>query len=973
MSDKLVITLFHEHKTFGALITPYVVQVLSPISMQLLEPLTPGCSDSYPELLTKEIRNIACYSDKYGEQTLFKLFNKDKKKRLKEFVENIEEDKLVRYIRPYIEKHQAKVLALVKQTAIPLFIKDSFDQTVSTACQLSISETVLHPHFHFIHTDEGFRYTLNIKSENDKLELLHSKAIILCQLPCWIKINKELYLIEGIDANKLKPFLKSAYINIPKHLEKKYFSGFIADTIRKFDTTAEGFTIDYRQPEIQPHLVITQSLNQKLVLELKFDYMGELINATDERAILVNTLIRENEFHAIRISRNTEAEQRWKAILVAEEFTPDNQGFYEFPIEESDPLKEIHTVINWLNFNKDHLISLGFVLDEQMLEKSYFTNEIDLIIETTEKTDWFDVNIRVKFGEFLIPFSRLKNHLRAGNREFELPDKKIAIIPEEWFARFRDLVQLGKVDETGNFELPKFHFKLIEQISGIKQYDSSGLFSGNSPSTSLPATLKAILRPYQETGFNWMYKLQQNGFGGILADDMGLGKTIQTITLLAKLREEERTEAIIQPNAQLDLFSAPPVIVKPILIVLPLSLLFNWEREIRRFAPALHVRNLTNETAWRNSGIPLFTDVALISYGTMRNYAGILAKTSYRCLILDESQNIKNPTSKTYQAIMSLQGDFRLSISGTPIENRLTDLWAQFNFINPGLLGNYTYFKREFATPIEKGGDNTDKQERLKVLIQPFLLRRTKEMVAPDLPELTQQTILCDMSTAQRSVYETEKSKIRNWVMENVTKLGVKRSSIIILKALHTLRLMANHPGLSLPDYTDDSGKSNVIFEYLNDIIEQGHKVLIFSSYVKHLHLIEKHLKQEGVDYEKLTGSLNQTARNEAVTRFQQNSHKTVFLISLKAGGTGLNLTAADYIFILDPWWNPAAEIQALNRAHRIGQDKKVFVYRFITRQTIEEKIQQLQQKKNELSDLFQGTDNPLRQLKTEELSALFE
>jgi Superfamily II DNA/RNA helicases, SNF2 family len=972
MSEKLVITLLHEHKTLGTLVHPYVAQALSSIAMQLLEPLTPECANKYPELVSPEINKLISYSDKYSEHALFNLFNKDKKGKLKEFIENVDDEIVSKSIRPYIEKNQSKVLALIKQTVTPLFVKDSFDQTVSTACRIHISETEYNPHFHFIRNENGFQYTLQIKSAKGTLDILHSKATILCIFPCWLQINREIYHINGIEANKLKPFLKSPHVSIPKHFEEAYFKGFIAEIIRRFETSAEGVTIENRQPEPHPILVLTRTLDFRLAFELQFSYNGLLVKSTDGQSVFVKTEIQDNEFKAIKIKRNQDVESQWKAKLESNEFIQHKNGLFSLALDEdNDALQETYHTINWLNFNKEYIRTIGFNLDEQILKDEFFTNNIDLIIETGEKTDWFDVNIKVRFGEFLIPFSKLRNNLKEGNREYILPDKRIAIIPEEWFARFRDLVELGKVNQEGNFELPKFHFNLIEQISGVKQYDSSLLFTENKLG-SLPLVLKAQLRPYQEIGFQWMYQLQQNSFGGILADDMGLGKTLQTITLIAKLREEEYPASNLQQDAQLDIFAPPPVIVKPILIIMPLSLLFNWEREIRKFAPTLQVRNLTNETAWRNHGVPLFTDIAIISYGTMRNYADKLAKTEFRCLILDESQNIKNPTSKAYQAVMKLKGDFRLSISGTPIENRLADLWAQFNFINPGLLGNYTYFKREFASPIEKG-DQTGKQERLQKLIQPFLLRRTKEMVVPDLPELTQQTIFCDMSQSQRSLYETEKSRIRNWVMDNISRVGVKRSSIIILKAIHTLRLMANHPALSHPDYKDDSGKSNIIFEYLSDIVEQGHKVLIFSSYVRHLHLVEQYLKQTGIDYEKLTGSLKQKERMEAVARFQKDTTKSVFLISLKAGGTGLNLTAADYIFILDPWWNPAAETQALNRAHRIGQDKKVFVYRFITRQTIEEKIQQLQEKKCELSALIQSTDNPLSQLKAEELSALLE
>lgn len=970
MSDKIVITIFHEYKTLGTVIYPYVAVPLNPMSLRLVEPLTPTCCNDYSDLITPEIKQLICHADKYSENTLHKLFCKDKKRRLHDFIDSVDAETASKFIRPYIEKHLSKVLSFLSQTATPLFIKDSFDQTISTACNVEISSNKYLPFFSFIRNEEGIRYSLQIKQSNNPLQLDGPKTQIICQHPCWLKINRTLYHIEGIDALKLKPFFTKPFVLIPKRMEETYFRGFIADTIKKFDAESEGFAIQECHLNPKPVLVITQTLDLKIAVRLRFDYGQLQVDASETQSVFVKTHIEKDKITLHKIFRNRTQEQHWIAKLTEDGFSKEQQDFLLFPIDYTIPEIEKPAIINWINFNKERLIELGFSIDESFFENEYFTDNLELVMESSEKTDWFDVNIVVKFGEYSFPFSRLKKYITHGIREFELPDRKKVVIPEEWFARFQDLLQLGTISENGNFELAKFHFNLLEEISGIKHYAIENLSPDLNPEKiKLPLSLKAQLRPYQSIGFDWMYQLQQNGFGGILADDMGLGKTLQTISLILKLREEEKPQTDVASNMQLDLFT-PPAIVKPILIVMPLSLLYNWEREIRRFAPTLHARNLTEEQGWRTCGVPLFTDVALISYGTMRNYADLLSKTNFRCIILDESQNIKNPTSKTYQAVMSLKGEFRLSISGTPIENRLTDLWAQFNFVNPGLLGCLTYFKKEFAQPIEKN-NNEAKQERLKNLIQPFLLRRTKEMVASDLPELTKQTIYCSMSEAQHSLYESEKSKIRNWVMEEVNRRGMNRSSILILKALHTLRLLANHPSLTQSEYTEDSGKSNAIFEQLSAIVERGHKVLIFSSYVKHLHLVERFLKENQIGHVKLTGSLKQKERNEVVQRFQEDPMTQVFLISLKAGGTGLNLTAADYVFIIDPWWNPAAEAQALNRAHRIGQEKKVFVYRFITRQTIEEKIQLLQEKKSALSDLFQGTDNPLNQIKTEELSDL--
>jgi SNF2 family DNA or RNA helicase len=309
-----------------------------------------------------------------------------------------------------------------------------------------------------------------------------------------------------------------------------------------------------------------------------------------------------------------------------------------------------------------------------------------------------------------------------------------------------------------------------------------------------------------------------------------------------------------------------------------------------------------------------------------------------------------------------------LVLTGTPIENSLTDLWSQMNFVNRGLLGNFNFFKTEFVTPIEKFNDKR-KSERLQSLIHPFILRRTKEQVAKDLPDRTEQIRICEMSDAQRKIYEVEKSQVRNSLLENMEKQGVQKSSLMVLKALTRLRQLANHPKLINDDA--ESGKFEEVTRMLNNVISEGHKVLIFSSFVQHLEIYKNYLDEQNQKYSILTGKTQN--RQQVIEEFQNNTDVSVFLISLKAGGVGLNLTAADYVFLLDPWWNPASENQAINRAHRIGQDKKVFVYRFISSDSIEEKIVRLQDKKSELADMFINNNNPFKALTTEKIKKLFE
>ena len=373
---------------------------------------------------------------------------------------------------------------------------------------------------------------------------------------------------------------------------------------------------------------------------------------------------------------------------------------------------------------------------------------------------------------------------------------------------------------------------------------------------------------------------------------------------------------------QPDLFSTGEK-VPTSLIVVPASLVHNWKNELSRFAPSLKINLYIGNQ--RNRKINYFSnfDIIISSYHTIRQDIEILSGFRFHYVILDESQVIKNPSSKVYKSMIMLNSDHRLALTGTPIENSLTDLWAQMNFVNEGLLGNLNFFRREFVVPIEKK-DDLSCEERLKKLINPFILRRTKEEVARDLPDITDQVVYCNMSDAQRQFYEEEKSTIRRSIFENIDREGLNKSAMIVLQGLTRLRQAANHPVLVDEDYHDDSGKFSEILRNIENMIPEGHKVLIFSSFVKYLELVKTELVIQEISHTMLTGA--STNRESIVQAFQENPDCKVFLISLKAGGVGLNLTAADYVFILDPWWNPASEEQAVNRAHRIGQDKNVFV-----------------------------------------------
>jgi len=405
---------------------------------------------------------------------------------------------------------------------------------------------------------------------------------------------------------------------------------------------------------------------------------------------------------------------------------------------------------------------------------------------------------------------------------------------------------------------------------------------------------------------------------------------------------------------------------------LPTSLVHNWDNEIRKFTPSLKVFKyvgISRKKAVDFEKISPFYDVILTTYGTVRNDIKVLRGVEFFYAILDESQFIKNSESKTYKAIAQLHARHRLVLTGTPIENSLSDLWSQMNFLNPGLLGNFPFFQKMFITPIEKMA-GVDQQQQLQLIIRPFILRRKKDEVAKDLPPLTEQILYCKMADEQEKMYEEEKSIIRNSILENIDKEGIKKSSIVVLQGLTKLRQLANHPSLLGKESEEQSGKFDQIMVMLENLVAEKHKVLVFSSFVKHLELVKEYIDSKNWRYSMLTGkTIN---REQVINEFQEDPENHIFLISLKAGGVGLNLTEAGYVFIIDPWWNPAAENQAISRAHRIGQDKQVFVYRFITENSIEEKIQLLKERKTSLADKFINSNNPFKEITKEEIVELF-
>jgi superfamily II DNA or RNA helicase len=585
--------------------------------------------------------------------------------------------------------------------------------------------------------------------------------------------------------------------------------------------------------------------------------------------------------------------------------------------------------------------------------------------------DWFELHGAVEFGEGLV--AKLPDLLRAlkrGESMVQLGDGSFGLLPDDWLKKYGLLTSLGETAEdhlrfkrtqTGVLDAllatqPEITF---DETFGVVLNEWRN-FKGIEPLSAPPGFVGA-LRDYQREGLGWFAFLERFGFGGCLADDMGLGKTVQVLALLearraarllkSKSRQGPRrsSKSLVTPdglNAQ----------VRPSLVVVPRSLIFNWQQEAMKFTPKL--RLLTHTGGERTKGSEHFDDYDLIltTYGILRRDALDFKDAQFDFVILDESQAIKNANTGSSKAVRLLQAKNRLALSGTPIENHLGELWSLFEFLNPGMFGAASVF--QLATNGTRAPDE-ETRTLLARALRPFILRRTKEQVARELPAKLEQTIYCDMESLQRKQYDELREYYRTSLLDRVARLGVKRAKIQILEALLRLRQVACHPALVSGEEDEaPSAKLDVLMPRLSEVVAEGHKALVFSQFTSFLSIVRRRLESEGTVYEYLDGKTRD--RGARVARFQDDPECKLFLISLKAGGLGLNLTAADYVFLLDPWWNPAVEAQAIDRAHRIGQSKRVFAYRLITRETVEEKVLALQATKRELADAIIGEDNSL-------------
>lgn len=650
----------------------------------------------------------------------------------------------------------------------------------------------------------------------------------------------------------------------------------------------------------------------------------------------------------ILLPRNDDAERAFTALLVSQHPHFEEQlenDLHYFYLHRDRFLNEDWFLQAFEIWEKEQITVLGF---NDLENNRINPHRVKIDIKVMTGINWFNADIRVKFGKQKASLKQVYKSIRNHNKYIQLDDGTQGILPEEWIRKFSAYFNNAEIIDESTIRISKINLSAAEQLYEDAMQDQAienelityrNKLKGIEKIREIdaPEAFNGVLRPYQLEGLNWLNALDDLNFGGCLADDMGLGKSIQIIAFILTQRFK------VKQNTNL--------------LVVPSTLVFNWQQELHRFAPSIriltvHGPNRTKSTEGFNS-----YEVILTTYGTLLSDIRFMKDFHFNYIFLDESQHIKNPETQRYKAVRLLNARNRIVITGTPIENNTFDLYSQLSFACPGLLGSKQYFRDIFSIPIDTF-KYSKRAKELQQKVKPFIMRRRKEEVAPELPDKTEMIVYCEMDDEQRGIYDKYEKEFRDYVSA-ITEDELKHSPMNVLRGLTRLRQICDAPAL-LGDEAltgHSSAKINTLLEQI-ETKSPHHKILVFSQFVSMLELIRDELEKRKIGYVMLTGSTRN--RGEVVNTFQTDATKRIFLISLKAGGTGLNLTEADYVYLVDPWWNPAVENQAIDRAHRIGQNKKVIAIRLICSGTVEEKILQMQETKQSLADDLIKTGNAL-------------
>jgi SNF2 family DNA or RNA helicase len=772
----------------------------------------------------------------------------------------------------------------------------------------------------------------------------------------FVEKNNNYYLNKSIDFSKtLYFFREQPIIRTIKSDFDNFYNKILAPLEEKHKITIKHKKKN--QNKIKPtnfkKQIYLSEVDDFIVLKSFIEYEKEQISLFSKKDFTKT----ENGVTTL-ILRDEEFEQQFETELRAAHVEFKNQQTDFFFLSQEEFVKDTWFINAFEIFKEKEIEIFGF----KKLNLKYNQHKPSISININSDIDWFDVNIVVAFGEQIVSLRDLKKNVLNKDKYIRLKDSSIGILPEEWMEKYTHLFRSGNVKKD-SIGVSKYQFSVIDKL--YEEFENeNNLFDNhieikeklqnfkNIENIRKPRGIKATLRDYQNEGLKWLNFLDDFNLGGCLADDMGLGKTLQIISFIKHLKSKTKQKT-------------------PHLIVVPTSLIFNWQEEVAKFCPTLKITVLTGANRDKDTSNFKKFDIVLSTYGIVLNDISYLKEYTFNYIILDESQAIKNPASKRFKAVRLLKASNRLVLTGTPIENNTFDLYAQMTFVNPGLLGGVQHFKNQYSTAIDKNKDKEAAKE-LKNLIDPFLLRRTKEQVAKELPTKTEQFLYCTMGDKQRKLYEVYKNKYKDYLLGKIEDDGLGKSKMYVLEGLTKLRQICDSPSLlnDTETYTNQSVKIDELVRHITERTN-NHKILIFSQFVKMLTLIKNRLDELNIKYEYLDGKTKN--RQEKVNNFQNNEDTRVFLISLKAGGTGLNLTAADYVYIVDPWWNPAVEAQAIDRCYRIGQKKNVTAFKMICKDTIEEKIVVHQQSKKQVSDdLIQAEDSYVKSLSKESIAALF-
>jgi hypothetical protein len=780
----------------------------------------------------------------------------------------------------------------------------------------------------------------------------------------FVLIKGTLYLLWKYDYVQAVQMFKQHQGGLKIH-EAKY-KEFHQETLRKLEdkiniyyTFIEAGTKEQiKQSEFSgplERLIYLSGLDNYVLIEPVMKYGSGDIPVLTKRQIFGV----DKKGNTFTVQRNEDAENDFVALLLKQHPHFEEQLEFDPPyfyLHKERFLDEDWFLNAFEQWESQGITVLGF---NQLKGNKLNQHKAKITIRVTSGTNWFNTEVNVRFGRKKASLKQLQASVRNKSKYVQLDDGTLGILPAEWIEKFSAYFNSGEVIPAGLI-IPKVNFSAVIQLYEDAQLDQQVKhevslyhqtfenFDSIKP-VDVPAELNATLREYQKHGLNWLNFLDDYNFGGILADDMGLGKSIQIIAFILS----QRTKREHNTN----------------LIVVPTSLIFNWVAEVEKFAPSIKVLIINGTTKAKD--IKLFDkyEIVLVSYGILMNAITYLSKYAFNYVFVDESQNIKNIDSQRYQAVRLLQSRNQIAITGTPVENNVFDLYAQLSFACPGLLGSKQYFRDIYSIPIDRF-KYTKRAVELQKKVSPFILRRTKKQVATELPKKTEMVLYCPMGEEQRKVYERYEKEFREFISAE-TSDEITKNSMHVLRGITRLRQICNSPVLIEEERSFEGGAAKI--EMLMEQIESksdDHKILIFSQFVSMLDLIKKELIERNISYEYLTGSTKN--REAVVNNFQDNKEVRVFLISLKAGGTGLNLTEADYVYLIDPWWNPAVENQAIDRSYRIGQDKHVVAVRLICPDTIEERIMKLQDVKRDLSeDLIKADTSILKVLKKEDLLGL--